>query len=211
MLKSINSFTLAICNIVKFCFISLLLLVAGVVVYLNVTAGSAEPGLAKNYEQNRAQILSLRDFAREIRPNKIYFNVLFDGDKIKWFVAEDWDKNQTANFSYSDEKTSIVEPLKILGWDAQTFDELKDKIKGANAVGVHVDDKYVSIYYRQAGWFGMYFYDIFDDSMGEEVKKDYEIGCDDTFAADGVVMIYDGGFTTGFLCIDKNGRNIKRR
>ncbi|WP_298021241.1 hypothetical protein [uncultured Campylobacter sp.] len=83
MLKSINSFTSAICNIVKFCFISLLLLVAGVVVYLNVTAGSAEPGLAKNYEQNRAQILALRDFAREIRPNKIYFNVLFDGDKIK--------------------------------------------------------------------------------------------------------------------------------
>ncbi|WP_298021238.1 hypothetical protein [uncultured Campylobacter sp.] len=57
----------------------------------------------------------------------------------------------------------------------------------------------------------MYFYDIFDDPMGEEVKKDYEIGCDDTFAADGVVMIYDGGFTTGFLCIDKNGHNIKRR
>ncbi len=83
VLKSINSFTSAICNIVKFCFISLLLLVAGVVVYLNVTAGSAEPGLAKNYEQNRAQILALRDFAREIRPNKIYFNVLFDGDKIK--------------------------------------------------------------------------------------------------------------------------------
>ena len=43
----------------------------------------AEPGLAENYAQNRAQILSMRDFAREIRPNKIYFNVLFDGDKIE--------------------------------------------------------------------------------------------------------------------------------
>jgi len=40
------------------------------VVYLNVTAGSAELGLAKNYEQNRVQILALRDFVREIRPKK---------------------------------------------------------------------------------------------------------------------------------------------
>ena len=96
-----------------FAFVSLL--VAGIVVYLNVTAGSAEPGLAKNYEQNRVQILALRDFAREIRPNKIYFNVLFDGDKIKWFVAEDWDKNRTANFSYSDEKNKYSRTVKNSG------------------------------------------------------------------------------------------------
>ena len=82
MLKSINSFTSAICNIVKFCFISLLLLVAGVVVYLNVTAGSAEPDLAKNYERNHAQILSLRDFAREIQPEGVSFDVRFGGDEV---------------------------------------------------------------------------------------------------------------------------------
>ena len=39
------------------------------------------------------------------------------------------------------------------------------------------------------------FYEIFDDPASEAVKKDYEIGCDDRFAADGVVMARDGGAT----------------
>ena len=43
------------------------------------------------------------------------------------------------------------------------------------------------------------------------MKKDYEIGCDDRFAADGVVMARDGGATAGFICVDKDGYGIKRR
>ena len=33
----------------------------------------SEPDLAENYEQNRVQILSLRDFAREIQPEGGFF------------------------------------------------------------------------------------------------------------------------------------------
>ena len=55
------------------------------------------------------------------------------------------------------------------------------------------------------------FYEIFDDPASEAVKKDYEIGCDDRFAADGVVMERDGGATTGFICVDRGGYGIKRR
>ena len=39
------------------------------------------------------------------------------------------------------------------------------------------------------------FYEIFDDPASEAMKKDYEIGCDDRFAADGVVMARAGGAT----------------
>ena len=34
---------------------------------------------------------------------------------------------------------------------------------------------------------------------------------DGKFAADGVVMARDGGATTGFICVDKDGYGIKRR
>ena len=98
MLKSINSFTSAICNIVKFCFISLFLLVAGMVVYLNVTAGLAEPGLAKNYEHNRAQILVLRDFARKIKPEGVSFDVRFDGDEVSSMRAVNKDQKPKCEF-----------------------------------------------------------------------------------------------------------------
>lgn len=42
----------------------------------------AEPDLAENYERNRAQILALRDFAREIRPEGASFDIRFDGDEL---------------------------------------------------------------------------------------------------------------------------------
>lgn len=121
MLKSINSFTSAICNIVKFCFISLLLLVAGMVVYLNVTACSAEPGLAKNYERNRVQILALRDFARNIKPERVSFDVRFGGDEVSSMRAANKDKNQSASFYSIDERTNERAVLKILGWGFWDF------------------------------------------------------------------------------------------
>ena len=55
------------------------------------------------------------------------------------------------------------------------------------------------------------FYEIFEGPASKVVKKDYEIGCDDRFAADGVVMARDGGATAGFICVDKDGYGIKRR
>ena len=55
------------------------------------------------------------------------------------------------------------------------------------------------------------FYEIFEGPASEAVKKDYEIGCDDRFAADGVVMARDGGTTTCFMCVYKDGYGIKRR
>ena len=55
------------------------------------------------------------------------------------------------------------------------------------------------------------FITIFITKTGLCRKKDYEIGCDDRFAADGVVMARDGGTTTGFMCVYKDGYGIKRR
>ena len=211
MLKSMNSFTSAIYNIVKFCFISLLLLVVGTVVYLNVTEGSTELGLAENYEQNRVQILSLRDFACEIKPERVSFDVRFGGDEVSSMRAVNKDKNQSASFYSIDEKTNERAVLKILGWDFGTFNELKAKAKSANAQGVSIweGEGKTAIYYKDG--FASEFYGIFEGPASEAVKKDYEIGCDDRFAADGVVMARDGGATTGFICVDRGGYDIKRR
>lgn len=171
----------------------------------------AEPDLAQNYEQNRVQILSLRDFARQIKPQGVSFDVRFDGDEVSSMRAMNKDKNQSASFYSIDEKTNERAVLKILGQDFGTFNELKAKTKSANAQGVSIweGEGKTAIYYKDG--FVSEFYDIFEGSASEVFKKDYEIGCDDRFAADGVVMARDGGATTGFICVDKDGYGIKRR
>ena len=54
-----------------------LVLTAGFLIY---KLFFAELGLAKNYERSRVQILALRDFAREIKPERVSFDVRFGGD-----------------------------------------------------------------------------------------------------------------------------------
>ena len=185
-----------------------LVLTAGFLIY---KLFFSEPDLAENYERSRVQILALRDFAREIKPEGVSFDVRFDGDEVLSMIAVNKDKNQSASFYSIDEKTNERAVLKILGWDFGTFNELKAKVKSANAQGVSIweGEGKTTIYYKDG--FVSEFYEIFEGSASEAVKKDYEIGCDDRFAADGVVMARDGGATAGFICVDKDGYGIKRR
>ena len=111
----------------------------------------------------------------------------------------------------------MQESLRILGWDAQTFGELKNKLKSANVIGVRVwgneafgGERKTTIYYRNEGFGGAY-YEIFDDPLDEILRGDKEAGCDDRFHSDGVALIYDGGATVDFMCVNKEGKNIKRR
>ena len=80
--------------------------------------------MVENYERNRVQILSLRDFAREIKPEGVSFYVRFGGDEVISMRAVNKDKNQSASFYSIDEKTNERAVLKILGWDFGTFNEL---------------------------------------------------------------------------------------
>lgn len=112
-----------------------LVLAAGVLIYKFFFS---EPGLVENYERNRVQILALRDFAREIKPEGVSFDVRFDGDEVSSMRAVNKDKNQSASFYSIDERTNERAVLKILGWDFGTFNELKAKAKSANAVGVSI-------------------------------------------------------------------------
>lgn len=185
-----------------------LVLAAGFLIYKFFFA---EPDLAENYERNRVQILSLRDFVREIKPQGVSFDVRFGGDEVSSIIAVNKDKNQSASFYSIDEKTNERAVLKILGWDFGTFNELKAKAKSANAQSVSIweGEGKTAIYYKDG--FVSEFYEIFEGPASEAVKKDYEIGCDDRFAADGVVMARDGGATTSFICVDRDGYDIKRR
>lgn len=62
-----------------------LVLTAGFLIY---KLFFAEPDLAENYERNRVQILALRDFAREIKPEGVSFDVHFDGDEVSSMRAK---------------------------------------------------------------------------------------------------------------------------
>ena len=186
----------------------IIFLIAATAVYLNLYDGRE---LARNYEKNRIEILALRDFAREIRPRGVWFDLRLDGALVETFRAESADKNQTASFIRVDKRTSVQEPLRILGWDEQTFSQLKAKLKSANVIGVRIwDNDETTIDYRDDG-FGVAYYEIFDDASDEILRGDKEAGCDDRFHSDGVALIYDGGATVGFMCVNKDGKNIKRR
>ena len=192
----------------KTSFIIIIFLIATTAVYLNLYDGRE---LARNYEKNRIEILALRDFAREIRPRGVWFDLRLDGALVETFRAESADKNQTASFIRVDKQTSVQEPLRILGWDEQTFGELKAKLKSANVIGVRIwDNDETTIDYRDDG-FGVAYYEIFDDASDEILRGDKEAGCDDRFHSDGVALIYDGGATVDFMCVNKDGKNIKRR
>jgi len=186
----------------------IIFLIAATAVYLNLYDGRE---LARNYEKNRIEILALRDFAREIRPRGVWFDLRLDGALVETFRAESADKNQTADFIRVDKQTSVQEPLRILGWDEQTFGELKAKLKSANVIGVGIwNNDETTIYYRDDG-FGVAYYEIFDDASDEILRGDKEAGCDDRFHSDGVALLYDGGATVSFMCVNKDGKNIKRR
>lgn len=186
----------------------IIFLIAATAVYLNLYDGRE---LARNYEKNRIEILALRDFAREIRPRGVWFDLRLDGALVETFRAESADKNQTADFIRVDKQTSVQEPLRILGWDEQTFSQLKAKLKSANVIGVGIwNNDETTIYYRDDG-FGVAYYEIFDDASDEILRGDKEAGCDDRFHSDGVALLYDGGATVSFMCVNKDGKNIKRR
>ena len=186
----------------------IIFLIAATAVYLNLYDGRE---LVRNYEKNRIEILALRDFAREIRPRGVWFDLRLDGALVETFRAESADKNQTASFIRVDKQTSVQEPLRILGWDEQTFSELKAKLKSANVIGVRIwDNDETTIDYRDDG-FGVAYYEIFDDASDEILRGDKEAGCDDRFHSDGVALLYGGGATVGFMCVNKDGKNIKRR
>jgi len=198
----------------KTSFIIIIFLIATTAVYLNSNGGRE---LARNYEKNRIEILALRDFAREIRPRGVWFDLRLDGALVETFRAVSADKNQTASFIRVDKQTSVQEPLRILGWDEQTFGELKAKLKSANVIGVRIwgneafgGERKTTIYYRDDG-FGGACYEIFADASDEILRGDKEAGCDDRFHSDGVALIYGGGATVGFMCVNKDGKNIKRR
>ena len=144
------------------------MLAAGVLIYKFFFS---EPGLVENYERNRVQILALRDFAREIKPEGVSFDVRFDGDEVSSMRAVNKDKNQSASFYSIDERTNERAVLKILGWDFGTFNELKAKAKSANAQGVSIweGEGKTAIYYKDG--FVSEFYEIFEGPANEAVKR----------------------------------------
>ena len=192
----------------------IIFLIAATAVYLKLYDGRE---LARNYEKNRIEILALRDFVREIKPRGVWFDLRLDGALVETFSAASADKNQTASFIRVDERTSVQDPLRILGWDAQTFGELKAKLKSTNVIGVRIwgneafgGERKMTIYYRGEGFVGAY-YEIFSDASDEILRDDKEAGCDDRFHSDGVALIFGGGATVDFTCVNKDGKNLKRR
>lgn len=72
-----------------------LVLAAGFLIY---KLFFSEPDLAENYEQNRVQILSLRDFAREIKPGGVSFDVRFGGDEVSSMRTVNKDQKPKCEF-----------------------------------------------------------------------------------------------------------------
>ncbi|WP_298041687.1 hypothetical protein, partial [uncultured Campylobacter sp.] len=88
----------------------------------------------QNYEQNREKFLDLLAFAGRNFPKNLRVTIQSTyGDEYIWI---DLDGNETKFYSnsiFKDNAPSIVDGLKLIGWDKKTFGQLKSKLATINA------------------------------------------------------------------------------
>lgn len=177
--------------------------------------------LARNYDDNKQEILELKKFYNDLVPVGFLVRVRFDSkDKIDLFVYEpsetegkrdllfqQWNlniKNYTPELErseydkkYNGKTNSFEEVKERLNWTNGTFEELFRKLKAVNCIGI-TNSNPTEIEYGFRGM-GVYSYLIFDDNLTIEKQVEYNDDCTMKFYKDNIVFIYGSG-AFGSLC-----------
>lgn len=177
--------------------------------------------LARNYEDNKSQILELKKFYNDLVPDGFMVSVRFHSkNKINLFVYEpsktegkrdllfqQWNINiknykpelerSEYDKKYNGKTNSLEEVKEKLNWRNETLEELYRKLKAVNCIGITNLNPF-EIEYGFRGM-GVYSYLIFDDNLSIEKQVEYTDYCTMRFYKDNVVFIYGGG-AFGSLC-----------
>ena len=177
--------------------------------------------LTQNFEDNKQQILELKEFYNDLVPEGFLVRVRFDSrKKIDLFVYEpteiegnrellfqQWNLNienykpelerSEYDQKYHGKTNSFEEVKERLKWTNDTFENLYKKLKSVNCIGI-TNRIPTEIEYGFRGM-GVYSYLIFDDTLPTEKQVEYTDDCTMKFYKDNIVFIYGSG-AFGSLC-----------
>ena len=123
-----------------------------------------------------------------------YTNIVADGDYNRGFIG---------NRHLDIESQSVDNLLNWLGWTRDELNTLKQKLDNANCISVESGacaqsvhlrkmESPMTIGYKRVG-LGMYFYNIFSQSLSGSLKNKYNDGCKYIFYKNNIVLEYRGG------------------
>ena len=177
--------------------------------------------LTTNFENNKQEILEIKNYYNDLVPNGFIVTVRFDSrNKIDLFVYEpsqtqgkidllfqQWNLNiknykpelrrSEYDKEYSGKTNSFKEVKEKLHWTNETFDKLYEKLDAVDCIGIS-NGKTTEIEYGFRGM-GVYSYLIFDENLSKEKQIEYTDDCTMKFYKDNIVLNYGSG-AFGSLC-----------
>jgi hypothetical protein len=182
----------------------------------------SKQGLTKNYEENKTEIIELKNYFRTIVPEGYLVRIRYESSNdIDLFVYEPMENSkkfellfQQWNLDLDDYepepqtdyekkyhgKTNSLEIVKEkLNWTGETFAELYNKLDNVNCMGISISARNpTKIEYGYKGM-GVLSYLIFDENLNSELQEKYSDDCSQMFYKDNIVLNYGSG-VTGSLC-----------
>ena len=127
--------------------------------------------LSNHYEKYESQILELVDFVAKNNTKNIKFQIEFEDEYSKFWFRIEREKGEPYPFEQNYDKDKF---LQILGWNDETLNLLKDKLKEANCISYEnhfYNENSVTIgLYRT--FLDMYFFKIYDNNVSKnEILK----------------------------------------
>lgn len=107
-------------------------------------------------------------------------------------VSQNW------NLQYDSKE--LDEVLKYLGWKNETLSEIKTLLTNANCISIE-NGEFTTIGFARGGM-AKYSYKIFDNSLTEKQKSEYNDGCLNIYYKENIVLEYGGG-AIGPQCFEK--------
>ena len=178
-------------------------------------------GLTTNYEDNKTQILDLRDYYNSIVPEGFIIKVRYNlSDNIDLFIYrpkensgkrellfQQWGldiddyvpENPRSEYDkkYNGITNSFEEVKEELNWTTGTFSDLYQKLDNVNCMGISNRNP-TEIEYGFKGM-GTLSYLIFDKNLDEELQEKYSDDCSLVFYKENIVLSYGSG-AIGSLC-----------
>jgi len=182
------------------------------------SGSSSKQELIENFKAKETEILELKSFFNSIVPDDYSVYIEFENDKkVDLWVFENEIKNLYGNgvcmfqqwninpYKYKEEmpivydstqfytpRTKSLELVKLkLKWNDDTFREIKRLLDSANCISISSGEP-ASIGFARSGM-GKYGYVLFENSIPDSLKNQYNDSCSYILYNDRVVLSYGGG------------------
>jgi len=159
--------------------------------------------LIENFKKNKTEIYELKRYFNEIVPKNRFVEIEFDNDNtltrfgIKPLDKTAGDPNGPMFLEWdlqinTERMDSIIKPM---GWTRETLKALKERLDKANCIQIESGEP-AKIGFQRSGM-GMYSFNVFDNSIPDSLRKNYNDSCTYIMATDRLVLEYGGGAIGG--------------